>query len=107
MPLGALVLVLEVVGVLPDVIAGDGVVALGQGRILVGGGDDPELAADKDDPSPAGAELLGGGLIEGLLEGFEVAEVGGDLVGDGTGRRATHTGRAGGTHEIPEGGVVG
>src|SRR6266436_3648609 len=41
---GTAVLVLEVVGVLPDVVAEDGVAALGDGVVLVGGGDDGELA---------------------------------------------------------------
>jgi len=65
--------------VLPDVVAEDGVAALGDGIVLVGGGDDGELAGFEDEPAPAGAELLGGGLVEQLLEGFEVAEVGLDL----------------------------
>src|ERR1035437_9216723 len=41
---GAAVLVLEVVGVLPDVVEQDGIEALGKGRVLVGGGDYLELA---------------------------------------------------------------
>jgi len=49
--LGALVLVLEIVSVLPYVVAEDGVLALAERRILVGGSNDLELAADKDDPS--------------------------------------------------------
>ncbi len=68
---------------LPDVVAEDGVEALGEGRVLVGGGEDLELARGEDQPAPAGAELLGCGLVEGLFEGFEAAEVGGDLRGDG------------------------
>src|ERR1035441_7659840 len=64
---GAAVLVLQVVGVLPDVVAEDGVEAAGEGRVLVGGGDDLEFAALEDEPAPAGAELLGGGLVELLL----------------------------------------
>src|SRR6516165_671181 len=66
---GALVLVLEVVGVLPDVVAEDGVKALAQRRVLIGSGDDFELAALNDEPAPAGAELLGGGFIKGFFEG--------------------------------------
>ena len=61
---GAVVLVFEVVGVLPDVVAEDGVDALAERVVLVGGGDDLELAALEDEPTPAGAELLRGGLIE-------------------------------------------
>jgi hypothetical protein len=79
---GAAVLVFEVVGVLPDVVAEDGVAALRDRVVLVGGGDDGELAGFEDEPAPAGAELLGGGLVEQLLERFEVAEVGLDLRGD-------------------------
>jgi hypothetical protein len=70
--------------------------------VLVGGGDDLELAAFEDEPAPAGAELLGGGLVEGLLEGLEVAEVGLDLGGDGAGGLAA----ALGLHDLPEHGVV-
>ena len=65
---------------LPDVVAEDGVAALRDGVVLVGRGDDGELAALEDEPAPAGAELLGGGLVELLLEGLEVAEVGLDLL---------------------------
>src|ERR1039458_1640408 len=104
---GAAVLVFQVVGVLPDVVAEDGIQALGQRRFLVGGGDDLELAAGEDEPTPAGTELLGGGFIEGLLEGFKVAEIGRDLCGDGTGGRAAYTVRANGAHQLPEGRVVG
>jgi len=81
--IGAAVLVLEVVGVLPNVVEQDGINALREGRILVGSADHLELACLEDQPAPAGAKLLGGGLVEGLLEGLEVAEVGGDLRGDG------------------------
>jgi hypothetical protein len=65
---GAAVLVLEIVGVLPDIVAEDGVEALGERRFLVGGGQNLELAAGEDQPAPARAELLGRGLVEGLLE---------------------------------------
>jgi len=76
---GAPVLVLEVVGVLPDVVAEDGVAALGDRVVLVGCGDDGEFAALEDEPAPAGTELLGGGFVEELFEAFEVPEVGLDL----------------------------
>src|ERR1017187_7988443 len=39
---GAAVVVFQVVGVLPDVVAEDGVEAIGEGTVLVGGGDDGE-----------------------------------------------------------------
>ena len=61
-----------------------------------------ELAALEDEPAPAGAELLGGGLVEELFEGLEVAEVGFDLGGDVAGGLAA----ALGLHDLPEHGVV-
>ena len=72
---------------LPDIVAEDRVEALGERVVLVGGGDDLELAGLEDEPAPAGAELLGGGFVEQLLEVLEVAEVGLDLGGDGAGGR--------------------
>src|SRR5271170_3802822 len=99
---GALVLVLEVVGVLPDVVAEDGVVTLRDGAILVRRGDDFQLAALEDQPAPAGAELLRGGFVEELLEVFKGAEVGLDLSSDLAGGFAA-TARL---HDLPEHGVV-
>jgi hypothetical protein len=99
---GALVLVLQVVSVLPDVVAEDGVVALGEGVVLVCGGDDLQFAAFEDQPAPAGAELLCGGLVEELFEALEVAEVSFDLGCDvAAGLAATL-----GLHDLPEHGVV-
>src|SRR5207245_6450492 len=73
--IGALVLVLEVVGVLPDVHAQDGRVAVHQRAVLVGPPDHRELAAGvPHEPAPAAAELADGGLGEGFLEAGEVAE---------------------------------
>src|SRR5579864_5070590 len=86
------VLVLQIIGMLPDVVAEDGEQALREGRILVGGGDDLELAAGENHPTPTGAELLGGGFVEGLLERLEIAEVGGDLIGDGASGLAADAG---------------
>ena len=70
--------------------------------VLVGGGDDVEFAALEDEPAPAGAELLGGGFVEVFFEGFEVAEVGLDLLRDVAGGLAA----ALGLHDLPEHGVV-
>src|ERR1039458_5483613 len=99
---GAAAVEFQVVGVLPDVVAEDGVEAIGEGTVLVGGGDDGELAGLEDEPAPAGAELLGGGLVEELFEALEVAEVGLDLGGDVAMRLAA----AFGLHDLPEHGVV-
>src|ERR1035441_5110626 len=103
----AAVLVLEVVGVLPNVVKQDGIEALREGRVLVGCGDDLELACLEDQPTPAGAELLGGGLVEGLLEGLKVAEISDDVGGDGAGGRAADAVGADLAHQAPEGCVVG
>ena len=99
---GAAVVVLEVISVLPDVVAEDGIKAVGEGRILVGLGDDFELATLVDEEAPARAELFGGGFVELLLEILEAAKVGLDLVGDG----AFGLAAAFGLHDLPEHGVV-
>src|SRR5271156_6624562 len=53
------VVVFQVVGVLPDVVAEDGEVALGDGIVLVGSGHDVDVAAGlAGEPDPAGAELF-------------------------------------------------
>src|SRR5580698_846220 len=99
---GTLVLILQIIGVLPNVVPEDGMVALREGRVLVGGGSDFEFAAVPQEPAPAGAELLGCGLVELLLEGFEVAEVFADLLGD----TACWLAAAAGLHDRPEHGVI-
>src|SRR6202020_1083789 len=66
----------------PNVVAEDWIEALRKRRVLVAGGDDFEFAAGKDEPAPSRAELLGGGLVEGLFEGFEIAEISRYLLGD-------------------------
>src|SRR5579883_115244 len=76
------VLVFQVIGVLPDIVAEDGVVSLRERGILVGGGDDLQLAAVPNEPAPSGAELLCRGFVELLLKGLEIAEVLLDLLAD-------------------------
>jgi hypothetical protein len=78
--------------VLPDVVAEDGVVALRERVVLIGGGDDLEFAALVDEPAPAGAELLGSGLVECFLKSSKDAEVLLDLLGDLAGRLAAAAG---------------
>src|SRR3954453_19836479 len=69
------VLVLQVVGVFPYVVAEDREVAVRQGVVLVGGADDRELAvAARDEPGPATAESFHSGVVELRLEGLEVAK---------------------------------
>src|SRR5258708_37007610 len=54
--IGAAVLVLQIVGVLPNVVAEDGVEAQAQRRGLIGRGDDLELASRGQRRAPTGAE---------------------------------------------------
>ncbi len=56
--------------------------ALQERAVLVGGGDDLQLAVP-DEPAPSRAELLRGGFVELFLEILKAAEVFFDLVGDG------------------------
>src|SRR6266487_4776111 len=79
----ALVLVLEVVGVLPHVHAEDRGHSLHVRAVLVGVALDRELAARVgDEPSPAATELAYRGLGELLLEGVVRAERAVDRVAD-------------------------
>src|SRR5579859_4733195 len=99
----ALVLVLEVVGVLPHVDAEDRGHALHVRAVLVGVALDRELAARVgDQPRPAAAELADSGLLQLLLEGVVPPEGAVDGVADAARRGAPAT-RA---HDGPEDGVV-
>ena len=101
---GTAVVVLQVVGVFPDVVAHDGVETLGDGIVLVGSAEDLHLAAGglACEPDPSAAELLGAGFVELSLEIFEAAEGVLDDVGDGAGGLAS----ALGLHDLPEHGVI-
>ncbi len=74
------ILILEVVGVFPDVKteqrraanSGDGFAH--QRAILVGGGTDGQLAAFDDQPSPTTTETGGGGVVEDFLQLIKAAE---------------------------------
>ena len=83
-----LVLVLQIVGVLPNVVGQDRLALhLGQvhqGVVLVRRGDDPEPVPGPDQPHPARAEALQARLLERLGEGIPGAEV---LIDPGLQRR--------------------
>src|SRR5690348_12202251 len=98
----AAVLVLQVVGVLPDVDAQQWPAALRQGRILVGRAGDDQLAVGGDQPRPAAAEPLHGVVLELGLERVEAAEVALDGVAERAGRLVAGV-RA---HDLPEERVV-
>src|SRR4051812_21489018 len=76
----ALVLILQVVGMLPHVVAKNRIDSLAQWRVLVGRGNHLQLAALEYQPAPPGPELLRSRLIERLLERLKVAEILLDLV---------------------------
>src|ERR1700693_79225 len=58
------VVVFQVVGVLPDVVAEDGIKALRDGAVLIGRGDDLDFAAFAGQPDPPGAELFYAGVVK-------------------------------------------
>src|ERR1700684_4393791 len=61
---GAAVVVFQVVGVLPDVVAEDGIVALGDGTVLIGRAHDVDFAAGlAGQPDPSAAELFDAGVV--------------------------------------------
>jgi hypothetical protein len=102
---GATVVVFQVLGVLPDVVAEDGIEALRDGVVLIGGADDLNFAIAAGfagEPDPSAAELLDAGIVEFGLEILEGAEGLGDGIGDGAGGIAS----AFGLHDFPEHGVV-
>src|SRR5437016_8412147 len=68
------ILVLQVVGVLPDVDAEDRVLAVHQRTVLVRGALDGELVAAADHPRPAAAEPARRGLLHFLFQLVEAAE---------------------------------
>ena len=71
----AAVLVVQVVGMLPDVEAQDWQVPMQEGAVLVGGAAHVQLAAFiKAHPGPAAAEARGRGLGELLAKAVETAE---------------------------------
>src|SRR5580692_8838243 len=65
------ILVLQVIGVLPDIEAEHGLAAVEDGIVLIGAGFNDQLAVANQQPGPAGAKAGGGGLTK---LGFEVRE---------------------------------
>src|SRR6266550_1058341 len=97
--IGAAILVLKVVGVLPNVVAHDGIVAVHVRAVLVGSRRDLQLATPvKDEPCPAGTKAFDTRVVEGGLEGVERAE----CTLDGTGDSAGWLSAAVGLHDLPE-----
>src|SRR5690242_17584807 len=86
---GATVLVIEVVGMLPDVDSQHRDLAMGDRRICVVGGSDGELAAVQYKPGPAAAELPHGGSREFLGEGVIATQIAFDARRDLAIRSAT------------------
>src|SRR6478672_9234325 len=83
---GAAVVVLKIVGVLPHVVAEDGVQSLTYRIVLIGRSNDLHFTLGiAGEPYPSAAELLHAGLVELRLEIFEVTERLGDHLGDWSG----------------------
>ena len=97
------ILIPQVVGVLPEVEAHDGVFALHQRVVLIGGGIDLQLAGlIPGQPCPARAKASGRGGGELLLELIEASEGALDGVGDFPLCLAAFAR----SHDLPEHGVV-
>src|SRR3984893_1843104 len=100
---GAPVLILEVVRVLPDVDPEHGLLSFHQRAVLIGRAFNHQLPTLIDDPRPSAAKAAGAGLCELLLERVEPAERRCDGVGDGASRLTAGVG----AHDLPEHAVVG
>src|ERR1700726_343232 len=100
---GPAVLVLQIVGVLPDVHAEDRLLVLHQRAVLVRPAENLELAAAPHQPPPTGAELADRGIGQLLLEGIEAAEV----PVNGARQVAARLAAAARRHDLPEQAVIG
>src|SRR3990170_1644218 len=100
---GAPVLVVEVVGILPDVDAEERRLAVHDRCVLVRGGLGCEPRSVPDEPRPAGAEALDAGVVDGCLELVEAPERRSDRVAERTGRLSA----AARPHDLPEERVIG
>src|SRR3546814_14499040 len=83
----AIVLVIQVVGVLPDIAGHQRRLPVNDRCDRVGGADDAQRAAVVDEPSPAATELCARDVRELLLEVVETAEVALDALGEFAFRR--------------------
>src|SRR6266567_4544705 len=86
--IGAAVLIIEVVRVLPDIDRQEGRLSADERHFGVGGAHDLERIPVNDEPGPSAAELLHRGGDEFLLDGVETAEFRLDPVGERTARLA-------------------
>jgi|SRR6516162_1739662 len=96
------VLVIEVIGVLPNIASEERCLPLGQRIDRVRRGGDLELAAFGDKPAPAAAKLADGCRLELLLELVEAAAITVDRLRDLSARRAA----AIRLHAVPKESVV-
>src|SRR5437588_10480420 len=71
---GASILVLQIVGMLPNIDPEERSAALGKRVVLVWGRLDFQIFAVQSEPGPAAAKLRGRSCREFLLEGHEAAE---------------------------------
>lgn len=100
--IGAAVLHIDVVGVLPHIHGQDGGLAVAPRVLGVGGLGHLQLAVVDAQPGPARAKLGGACTLEGVLEGVKGAKVAVDGVSELAGGGAALVG----AHGLPEEGVV-
>ena len=99
----ALVLVLQIVGMLPDIDTDDRGLAIAQRAVLVRGAQHFQLATAVDDePRPTGTEAGGASRVNLFFQAVETAESRIDRIGQG----ARRSGRAARRQEFPEERVV-
>src|SRR5205807_5642232 len=100
---GAAIVVFEVIGMFPDVVAKNGEQALGDRIVLIRSGKNLHFAAGlARQPNPSAAKNLSARFIELGLEIFEVAEA----FLDGFSNRAAGVASSLGFHNLPKHGVV-
>ena len=100
---GTAVVVFQIVGVLPDVVAEDGTQALRDGIVLIRRAENLHFAFRVScQPDPSAAELAYTGGVEFFLKSFEVAE----SFLDGFGYGAVGIASTFRFHDVPEHGVI-
>ena len=97
-----LVLIIKIIGMLPDVYGNQRLVTVSNRRIGIGGFHDAQLAVFFDQPCPAGAELCGCGSFEFGTEIFIRAEIAFDFFLQFAGRLTA----AVFLHTVPEKGMI-
>src|SRR5258707_6316134 len=84
------VLIIQIVGVLPDIISHNGMMSIHDGIVLISGGSDFQFSGlAAYEPYPSAAKALHACVVELLLKFLKAAQCLFDLVANASGRRTS------------------